>query len=48
LRDAQRELDSASGSRLAFIIEQLTDPDDRGGLLAEANDAFEELATSAG
>ena len=26
LRDAQRELDSANGSRLAFIIEQLTDP----------------------
>ena len=25
LRDAQRELDSASGSRLAFIIEQLTE-----------------------
>jgi putative ATP-dependent endonuclease of OLD family len=44
LRDAQRELDSASGSRLAFIIEQLTDADDRGGFLAEANAAFEGLA----
>jgi putative ATP-dependent endonuclease of OLD family len=40
LRDAQRELDSASGSRLAFIIEQLTDADDRGGFLAEANAAL--------
>jgi putative ATP-dependent endonuclease of OLD family len=44
LRDAQRELDSASGSRLAFIIEQLTDPEDRGGFLAQANEAFEDLA----
>lgn len=44
LRDAQRELDSASGSRLALIIEQLTDADDRGGFLAEANAAFEGLA----
>jgi putative ATP-dependent endonuclease of OLD family len=44
LRDAQRELDSASGSRLAFIIEQLTNADDRGGFLAEANAAFEGLA----
>ncbi len=32
LRDAQRELDSASGSRLAFIIEQLTEPAERDEL----------------
>ena len=44
LRDAQLELDSASGSRLAFIIEQLTDPGDRDKFLAEANKAFGELA----
>jgi putative ATP-dependent endonuclease of the OLD family len=44
LRDAQRELDSANGSRLAFIIEQLTDPEDREGFLAQANKTFDGLA----
>ena len=40
----QRELDSASGSRLAFIIEQLTDPADRDQFLAIANDSLGTLA----
>jgi len=44
LRDAQRELDSANGSRLAFIIEQLTSPEDRGKFLADANAAVGKLA----
>jgi len=44
LRDAQRELDSASGSRLALIIEQLTDAAERDGFLAEANTALDDLA----
>ena len=44
LRDAQRELDSASGSRLAFIIEQLAKAADRDSFLAEANTAFDNLA----
>jgi putative ATP-dependent endonuclease of the OLD family len=43
LRDAQRELDSASGSRLAFIIEQLTNTTDRDSFLTEANTAFDGL-----
>ena len=44
LRDAQRELDSASGSRLAAIIEQLTDPDERQDFLTEANERLGKLA----
>jgi putative ATP-dependent endonuclease of OLD family len=44
LRDAQRELDSANGSRLAFIIEQLTAPEDRDGFLTAANKTFDDLA----
>ena len=44
LRNAQRELDSANGSRLAFIIEQLTAPEDRDGFLAAANKTFDDLA----
>ncbi|MGH3264345.1 MAG: hypothetical protein ACRDNS_20390, partial [Trebonia sp.] len=44
LRDAQRELDSASGSRLAFIIEQLTDLADREKFLAIANESLGTLA----
>jgi putative ATP-dependent endonuclease of OLD family len=44
LRDAQRELDSANGSRLAFIIEQLTEPNDRNDFLAAANKTFDDLA----
>jgi putative ATP-dependent endonuclease of OLD family len=45
LRDAQRELDSANGSRLAFIIEQLTSREDRDKFLADANQAIGDLAT---
>lgn len=44
LRDAQRELDSANGNRLALIIEQLTDPDDREKFLATANETLGKLA----
>lgn len=44
LRDAQRELDSANGSRLALIIEQLTDPADREKFLAIANESLGTLA----
>jgi putative ATP-dependent endonuclease of OLD family len=44
LRDAQRELDSANGSRLAIIIEQLTDRKVRGEFLALANKKSKELA----
>lgn len=44
LRDAQRELDSANGRRLAFIIEQLTDPRDREAFLAAANENLGTLA----
>ncbi len=43
LRDAQRELDSASGSRLAFIIEQLTHPDQRDDFLEQANASLGKL-----
>ena len=43
LRDAQRELDSASGSRLAFIIEQLTEPAERDDFLAQANASLGKL-----
>ena len=44
LRDAQRELDSANGSRLAFIIEQLTSLEDRDKFLTDANQAIGGLA----
>jgi putative ATP-dependent endonuclease of OLD family len=43
LRDAQRELDSASGSRLAFIIEQLTEPTERDDFLVKTNATLSEL-----
>jgi putative ATP-dependent endonuclease of the OLD family len=43
LRDAQRELDSASGSRLATIIEHLTDRADRDDFLAAANERLGQL-----
>ena len=43
LRDAQRELDSASGNRLAFIIEQLTEPAERDDFLAQANASLGKL-----
>lgn len=44
LRNAQRELDSGSSSRLAFIIEQLTDPKDRDKFVVDANTAVGDLA----
>ena len=44
LRDAQRELDSASGSRLAFIIRQLTDQVERDDFEGQAKKAFDDLA----
>jgi putative ATP-dependent endonuclease of the OLD family len=44
LRDAQRELDSASGSRLAIVIEQLTDKKLRDEFLQLANKKSKELA----
>lgn len=44
LRDAQRELDSASSSRLAAIIEQLTTPEEQEQFLTEANERLGALA----
>jgi putative ATP-dependent endonuclease of OLD family len=44
LRNAQRELDSASGSRLAAIIEHLTTPEEQKNFLAEANEHLGKLA----
>jgi putative ATP-dependent endonuclease of OLD family len=44
LRDAQRELDSANGSRLATIIEQLTDREQRSEFLKLANEKSRDLA----
>ncbi|EFC82580.1 ATP-dependent endonuclease [Parafrankia sp. EUN1f] len=44
LRDAQRELDSARGSRLSHIIKYLISDDDRDDFLAKAKDGFEKLA----
>jgi putative ATP-dependent endonuclease of OLD family len=44
LRDARRELDSANGSRLAIIIEQLTDRKLRDEFLQLANEKSQELA----
>jgi putative ATP-dependent endonuclease of the OLD family len=44
LRNAQRELDSANGSRLAIIIEQLTDAKQRDEFLKLADTKFKELA----
>ena len=44
LRDAQRELDSANGSRLAIIIEQLTDRKLRDEFLQLANEKSQKLA----
>ena len=43
LRDAQRELDSANGNRLAFIIEQLTEPTERADFLEQANASLGKL-----
>ncbi len=47
LRDAQRELDSAYGSRLAIIIEQLTDRKQRDDFLKLANEKSQDLAKHA-
>ncbi|MBL7488393.1 AAA family ATPase [Frankia sp. AgW1.1] len=44
LRDAQRELDSARGSRLSHIIKYLVEEKHREEFLAEAEKSFEELA----
>jgi putative ATP-dependent endonuclease of OLD family len=44
LRDAQRELDSGNGSRLAIIIEQLTDGKLREEFLRLANEKSRDLA----
>jgi len=44
LRDAQRELDSASGNRLAFVIEALTEPEERTAFLADANKRLKAMA----
>lgn len=43
LRNAQRELDSASGSRLAAIIELLTDQESRDSFVGEVNETLKKL-----
>lgn len=43
LRDAQRELDSASGNRLALIMAHLVANDDRDTFLAQAQAAMKDL-----
>ncbi|MFI9274646.1 ATP-dependent nuclease [Kitasatospora sp. NPDC052896] len=43
LRDAQRELGSADGSRLVRVIQQLTNDDEQAQFLSKANIAFKEL-----
>jgi putative ATP-dependent endonuclease of OLD family len=43
LRDAQRELDSASGSRLAVIMRHLVAEDDRDTFLTQAQGALDKL-----
>jgi putative ATP-dependent endonuclease of OLD family len=43
LRDAQRELDSANGSRLAYIIKQLTDQEHQDEFVKLANENAREL-----
>jgi putative ATP-dependent endonuclease of OLD family len=44
LRDAQRELDSGSGNRLAAIMRQLVSPEDREDFILKAKDGMDELA----
>lgn len=44
LRDAQRELDSGSGTRLATIIRHLVPPEQREDFVAEAQEAMRMLA----
>jgi putative ATP-dependent endonuclease of OLD family len=43
LRDAQRELDSATGNRLAYIIQNLTAPDDVSTFVSEGNEHLQKL-----
>lgn len=45
LRDAQRELDSGSGNRLAAIMRELVSPEDREAFVREAQKGMSELAT---
>ncbi len=44
LRDAQRELDSSTGSRLSLIIYHLVEDEDRKDFLKIANDQMQQLA----
>jgi putative ATP-dependent endonuclease of OLD family len=44
LRDAQRELDSYSGTRLARIIQHLTTPEEQGTFVTTASEAMRNLA----
>lgn len=44
LRDAQRELDSASGSRLALIMRHLVESEDRDDFVLQAQEGFTRLA----
>ena len=44
LRDAQRELDSYSGTRLARIIQYLSSPEDQGAFVDSAQKAMRDLA----
>jgi putative ATP-dependent endonuclease of OLD family len=43
LRDAQRELDSATGNRISLIIRYLIDEADRNDFLQKANDGLRDL-----
>lgn len=47
LRDAQRELDSGSGNRLADIMRQLVNAEERDAFVAQARDGLKELANHA-
>ncbi|WP_254623008.1 ATP-dependent nuclease [Rhodococcus sp. W8901] len=43
LRDAQRELDSASGNRLALIMQHLVEESDRNEFVTQAQEALDDL-----
>lgn len=43
LRDAQRQLDSSSGSRLLQIVRQLTSEEDQDEFVSKANDGLKDL-----
>jgi putative ATP-dependent endonuclease of OLD family len=45
LRDAQRELDSGSGNRLAAIMRQLVSPEDRESFITKAKEGMSALAS---